>query len=142
MDPKEFCLLAEELVHKESRPVDCRTAISRAYYSVYNHGKLILNNLGISIPRDGRGHRILQDKLSNSGVDEIVEVGSMLANLYTKRRHADYDMNRRDVEKRNNATLNVVLARKMLISLDKCKTDPIRSIVTGAIKKYEDSIRA
>lgn len=88
MDPEDFCLLAEELV-KGSRPVEYRTAISRAYYSVYNQGRNVFHNLGIRIKEGPNGHGELRRKLSNSGDPEIIEIGNKLGDLYSERINAE-----------------------------------------------------
>lgn len=48
MEPREFQILASELVSR-NRPADIRTAISRAYYAVFNVGVEVLKEFGFTI---------------------------------------------------------------------------------------------
>ena len=43
MDPAEFLRFASNTI-KRGRPVDCRVAVSRAYYGVFNIARQVLGN--------------------------------------------------------------------------------------------------
>jgi hypothetical protein len=136
MDPREFQLLASELVLRK-RASDIRTAISRAYYAVFNVGVEILTELGFKINEGPSGHGDVRNRLSNSGDTEAAKVGSQLNNLHTGRLHADYRLNMTDVENQKTAEALVQLAGKMIRSLDECRSAPKRHQIIKAIQEWE-----
>lgn len=136
MDPREFHILASELV-KGRRACEIRTAISRAYYAVFNVGVEILTGLGFRISEGPRGHGDVWNRLSNSGDSEVVKVGSQLTDLYTRRLHADYRLNKKDIEDQKTARLLVELAHNMIRTLDECRSEPRRPQIIKAIQNWE-----
>jgi uncharacterized protein (UPF0332 family) len=136
MDPRDFQVLASELVFR-NRASDIRTAISRAYYAVFNVGVEILTELGFKISEGPSGHGDVWKRLGNSGDIEAAKVGSQLNHLYTRRLHADYRLNMKDVENRKTAEALVQLAGKMIKSLDECRFAPKRHQITKAIQEWE-----
>ena len=104
MNPKEFQYLASGLVEKNGAfPSEYRTAISRSYYAVYNIGISLLNEMGFTIPKRIDAHVLMRRHFNNSGNIELIEAAEKINNLKTKRKHADYDLDRPDVEKKHNA---------------------------------------
>ena len=55
MDPREFHRLAQRLASQGS-PAECRTAVSRAYYSTFNVGAEMLRGLGFRIRKGAAAH--------------------------------------------------------------------------------------
>src|SRR5438046_1576262 len=121
MDPREFQRLASQLVGGTS-PAECRTAISRAYYATYNVAVEILKDMGFPISKGPTGHRDVQNQLSNSGDAEVMKVGSQLTDLHSRRIQADYRLDRTDVENIKTAHTLVEQARKMIQTLDGCRS--------------------
>ena len=140
MDPREFQVLASELVLK-NRASDIRTAISRAYYAVFNVGVEILTELGFKVSEGPSGHGDVRKRLSNSGDTEAAKIGAQLNNLHTRRLHADYRLNMKDVESQKNAEALVQLAGKMIKSLDECRSAPKRHRIIKAIQEWEVKIQ-
>jgi hypothetical protein len=136
MDPREFQVLASQLVSR-NRPADIRTAISRAYYAVFNVGVEVLNEFGFTISEGPSGHGEVRFRLSNSGDSEVVKIGSKLKDLHTGRLHADYRLARKDVENQKVAQALVQLAEKMIQTLDECRSQPRRLQIIKAIRDWE-----
>lgn len=135
MNPREFQELAERLVLVE-RPAEIRTAISRAYYSVYNFVVEILKEIGFEVSEGPGGHGEAVQKLSNCGSVRVERVGSQLSDLRSKRIKADYRLDRRDVEMTKTAKAIVMQAGKMIKELDECRTGPDREEIIKGINEY------
>jgi uncharacterized protein (UPF0332 family) len=137
MDPRDFQVLASELV-RGSRASEYRTAVSRAYYAVHNVGFEILTEFGFNIRKNFSGHADVWDRLSNSGDSDLEKIGSQLSNLHGQRIHADYRMDKREVESSKTAQAIVETARKMIQILDGSRSDTKRNQIISAIKKWEE----
>src|SRR5687768_16776608 len=110
MDPRDFITLAARLAAGSSAS-ECRTAISRSYYAVFNVGAAHLRDLGFAVGKGAAAHGEVQKCLSNSGLADAVVVGSELNDLHSSRNRADYQLERPDVENPANAQTTVALAR-------------------------------
>ena len=136
MDPREFHTLARELVIR-SRASEIRTAISRAYYAAHNVGAEILSDMGFSISKGSAFHADVWNRLRNSGNLDVNKVRIQLAELHSKRIHADYRLARKDVESQKGAQALVQLAGKMIQTLDECRSEPRRLQIIKAIQDWE-----
>ena len=65
MDPRAFLALAESLA-KGPGPAEHRTAINRAYYAAYNYAIVVLESIGLTIPRTAQGHGEVRELLENA----------------------------------------------------------------------------
>lgn len=139
MDPREFHRLAFQLVGGTS-PAEFRTAISRAYYATYNVAVEVLESMGFRISKGPGGHGEVQNRLSNSGDSEAIRVGSQLADLHNRRIQADYRLDRTDVENVRTARALVEQARRMIQTLDECRSEPRRAQIVAAIEDWERKI--
>ena len=139
MDPKEFHRLASRLVGGTS-PAEFRTAISRAYYAAYNVAVETLEDMNFRISKGPSGHGEVQNRLSNSGDTEVMKVGSQLTDLHSRRIQADYRLGRTDVENIKTARALVEQARRMIQTLDGCRSDPRRGQVITAIQDWEQKV--
>ena len=97
MNPRDFHDIARQL-YLDGRPAALRSAISRAYYAAFNAGAEILRRAGFQISDGPGGHGEVRDCLSNSGDPEVEKAGYKLSNLHTQRLHADYKMDRSEIE--------------------------------------------
>ena len=140
MDPREFQVLSSELV-AGNRASELRTAISRAYYAVHNVGVEILTEFGFRISKSPSGHGEVWNHLSNSGDSEVVIVGSKLSDLHSRRIHADYRMDKKDVEVQMTAKALVETASKMIQVLDGCRSRSRRDQMIKAIREWEGKIK-
>ena len=138
---QDFQNVAEALA-KNNNPAYLRSAVSRAYYAVYNTATEILRNLGFQVSQNANGHMDVIRKLSNAGNINIRKVGIDVGALESMRIDADYRLTnpRTKVEDKNTVTLWVLKARQTLKILEDCKSEPVKSEVVGAIKAHEQKI--
>src|SRR5216683_5344874 len=99
MNPRDFTRLASDLATKGGS-AECRSAISRAYYGVYNVATQFLELMGIQRPKQTY-HLTLQYRLRASGDVEIEQLGDDLGDLCQRRNHADYKMDDKPSENLN-----------------------------------------
>src|SRR3954471_15245037 len=102
MDARRFHALAEQLVKRVQKggplcgglcDVDCRTAVSRAYYAAFLVAREYLESqLGFVLTEKGACHVALQKALKASKHSAVVVIGVSLSSLYSQRLDADYDM--------------------------------------------------
>jgi len=146
MDPRDFYQQAEELAHGKpgadygKRAVDCRTAISRVYYASYNVAVLFLTSMNIPITRRADSHTDVQRYLKNSGDPELIGISADLNQLRTSRNHADYDLDRTDVETRESVCFHVSKARAVIQVIDSCTSQSRRSRIAASILTYRKDV--
>jgi len=134
----DFIVLAGRLAAgPNSSPVVFRTAISRAYYGGYHLTHQFLASLAIA---PGERHN-LHEFLCNSGNRDAEQAGKILEDLYSRRRLADYKLDRADVESAKFAQYAVELAHEFRIHLDKCRSEPAFSAMGAAIKAYREKTK-
>src|SRR5687768_2959177 len=133
MDPRDFITLAARLAAGSSAS-ECRTAISRSYYAVFNVGAAHLRDLGFLVGKGAAAHGEVQKCLSNSRVPDVVLAGSQMNNLHSSRNRADYQLERPEVEKPDNAQAIVVLARDLIQALDVSFRGPQRAQLQTTIR--------
>ena len=122
MDPRRFLDVARRLA-AAGGPEDCRSAISRAYYAVFNVADKFLSRMNFARPKQDY-HPALRRRLMASGDPELLRVGSELAELHEERVKADYRMESNFTERTANATAAVDKAEEMIEVLETC---PINS---------------
>lgn len=91
MDALEFLKVAKKLINGSE--ANWRTSIGRSYYAVFNHLKKECINLGVAIPKSSKGHNDLYINFYNSGIQEAVDIGAGINDLYSQRLTADYELN-------------------------------------------------
>lgn len=139
MNPRDFHHLASQLVNDTS-PAALRSAISRAYYAAYNVAVEFLADLGFRVSKGPAGHGEVQHRLSNSEDTEVMQVGSQLTDLHSRRIQADYRLDRTDVENSKTVRALVEQTRRMIHILDSCRSEPRRTQITTAIQNWERKI--
>jgi len=139
MNPRDFLGIATKLSNGNTS-AEYRTAVSRAYYAVYNVGVEVLGSMGIHISEGPQGHAHLQHDLGNCGDLELAKIGIQLGDLHHKRIMADYKVSdiRHDSQKTSQALVRQ--AEKMISSLDQCTASPRRNNIEKAIKEYRHKI--
>lgn len=135
MDPRDFQTLAAKLASGKSTS-EIRTAISRAYYSVFNVGVELLKGIGLGVSEGPSGHGEVEHRLSNSANMDVEKVGSQLSDLRSRRIRADYRLDKKEIENQKNAQALAQQARKMIQTLDTCFTGPHREEIVSAIGEY------
>ena len=94
--------------------------------------------LGFDVPKADRAHGYAHLRLENSSDEAVSEAGSKLHDLRKRRNRADYDQ--RAKFNTTDADDAVGEARLIIETLDDAFTEPTRSQITDAIKKYERDV--
>ena len=137
MNPKEFQYLASGLVEKNGAfPSEYRTAISRSYYAVYNLGINLLKEMGFTISKKIDAHESMRRHFNNSGDIELINAAEKIKDLKNKRKHADYDLDRHDVEKKHNAKAYVYSADRLIKTMEKQCNGENRSQIKKSIQNW------
>lgn len=135
MDPRDFHKLAIRLAGGSSA-ADCRTAIGRAYYAVFNVGAQHLRNLGFKVRKGPGAHGEVQLCLANSGDADVMRAASDIGLLHSRRNKADYQLDHRDVEDPAVVRTVVDSAGQRIVTLDTAFTGPRRAVIHAAITKW------
>ncbi|HMF20446.1 MAG TPA: hypothetical protein VKE98_24765 [Gemmataceae bacterium] len=136
MNPRQFLHLAAEMAEGPG-PAYWRSAISRAYYAVFNTTEEFLARMGFLSPKKDY-HIILQRRLLASKDKELESMGSDLGDFHVKRIRADYKMQDKGSENQNNARAAVREAERMISILDSCPIHGERwKKIKQAIQKME-----
>ena len=123
MDAPRFLDLSDRLIRTvksgaglglDLGAAECRSAVSRAYYTVFHVASEYLEELGFILAERGPCHKALQFALKSSAHGAIVAIASQLDLLYTERLSADYDLNRPRTENPNQAEALCQQARMTL----------------------------
>ena len=138
MDPRQFLYLAQRLAEHGAYPVEFRSAISRAYYAAFHVGLNVLKGMGFSIYENALAHKTVYQHLCNSGDDELDKTASKMNDLRTRRNHADYKLNRPDVEKKENARMLVHQAARLIETIEKRCQSEDRGEIIDAIQEWKD----
>ena len=142
MNPREFCKIAG-MFAAQGEPAACRSAISRAYYSLFHVILEFLLSRNVPLPKKrAECHEKLYQLLYNSGSDILRTVGSELNDLRSRRNDADYRMDDKDVESPKTARAMVDRADRAIARFDDFVQDQakIDSAVQG-IKQYASIIQ-
>jgi uncharacterized protein (UPF0332 family) len=94
-DWADYLVLAQELALHTSEEACLRSAVSRAYYSVFCTARdwLRHNVTGIVIPETGEAHKAVWDAFKNWPVADWQEIGQEGSRLRAQRGQVDYDGN-------------------------------------------------
>ena len=131
MDPLDFIKTANSL-ESSNEEADRRSAVSRAYYAVFNHIKRYLKDCGIYIPENHTAHIKIARYLRYSGLSNAKEMGDAVENLRDERWDADYELGLNGPSK-NDCKLIVLKAQQTIQSFDSCK----RSELINGIRQYQ-----
>lgn len=150
MDARLYFQLAEKLLEaaKNAKPLvpgrgepECRAAISRAYYAVYNGVIQYLDRIGFEPGKSFDNHRVIQDALSQSGNDNLRTVGNTLNTLHTERKWADYYLRNLRPESVAHAESVLLTAGEMIRLIDQVAQGPpdVHGQIATAILRYVTS---
>lgn len=130
MKPKAFYNLAYSLAHNGSGPEDFRSAISRAYYAVYNTADNVVCELVGKLDRPERQsyHLRMRDCLKCSHDQLIIQTGHQMWDMFQQRKDADYVMSDPVVDVENPKTAQAVVqqAKKLIERLETAMDNPGR----------------
>ncbi len=118
MNPLDFLTVADKL-RCSSDEAERRTAVSRSYYSVFNHLRACLEKHGIRISSSASGHEHLTQYLYNSGIAETKTLSHMVGDLRSERNKADYKMELRSFSA-GTCSLLCGRARKAITKFNSC----------------------
>jgi hypothetical protein len=137
MDPRDFHSLALRLVSSASATAaDCRTAVGRSYYAVFNVAADHLRRQGFRIGKGAAAHGEVQKCLSNSGEPVLATVASELNDLHTSRNRADYQLGPGDVENPAIARNVAAMAGRLIQYLDGSFGGVNSGSIYAAIQKW------
>ena len=107
----EYLRLAKELANK-SGEAELRSAISRAYYSIFRRACKVLESKNIQITRSGMDHQLVPEilKARNDIHPDARQLGIHLERLRDDRRRADYEDKFPNIEKQ--AKLDILIAEE------------------------------
>ena len=137
MDVLDFLRLAESWANR-STEAEWRSAVSRAYYSVFHVARQLLSQCGFEVRKGDQAHAYLWRRLSNCGVPEVRHAGRELQNLRGDRNVADYDMHVGFPQAHAKAA--VELAHETAEALRHAATEPQRARMIAAIRDYERNV--
>jgi len=140
MDSRQFQFLASRLAEHGAYPAEFRTAISRSYYAVFHLGLDLLGDMGFIIPQNHNAHEEVYRHLNNSGDQDLVKVATKMSDLRTKRNHADYRLDRSDVESKENAKMFVQSAERIIETMNRCAQGNNRTLIMRNIKNWKNRI--
>ena len=136
MSGREFLQVAKKLSRSKGE-ASLRSAISRAYYALFNVASQYLGELGFTVEKGPGGHGHMHYRLSNSGVEQMIKFSQVLNAMRRQRNNADYDMNAKDFQNQTTCALWIARAELAVTLLDKCDKEPLRSQVRAGIRDYD-----
>ncbi len=126
MDPREFLVVAKSLIEgKNPTPAECRTVIGRSYYAALNVASELVEELRI-LPGNKDTHADVMDMVASSNDHTLKIACDSLKQRKMVRVHADYHMDRKDVETVKKASLEVALAERIIQDIDQVRADESR----------------
>ena len=137
MNVLDFLELAESWVNR-STEAEWRSAVSRAYYSLFHVARQFLLQCGFEVRKGDQAHADLWRRLCNCGVPEVQHAGRELQNLRGDRNTADYDTHVAFPQAHSKAA--VELARETVEVLRRAAVEPQRSQMIAAIRNYERNV--
>ncbi len=118
MNPREFCTVAGVFAAR-GEAAACRSAISRAYYSLFHVVLDFLVAHHVKLPKNRpESHKLIFRLLFNCGNGDLRLVASALNDLRGQRNDADYEMSNRDVELPSTARVAVERAQREIRRFD------------------------
>lgn len=137
MDWHEFLDTANRLAPGAAEG-DWRSAVSRAYYSIFHFFREWLRQRGLDLGAGGQAHANLYHGLNNCGIAALIPVASKVDDLRNSRTEADYDL--RSAVDQLAASNAIARAQLVVADFQSVLTSvPPQEVADGA-KKYLRSI--
>ena len=136
MDPRDFHSQAVALL-RGGRPVDCRSAISRAYYAAFHVAAQLLRTNGFSILENHTAHEQVTRHLLGSGDPTVMAIASQLGDLRGMRNKADYRLALATVGNVKTAQVWVAAAGQHIETLTQAFAGPNRDSIVEAIGRWK-----
>ena len=137
MNWRDFLTLASRLAAGNTE-AEWRSAVSRAYYTVFHVARSLLRDLNFAVPRADRSHQFLVFRLCNCSDSVVEAAGRDLESLRRSRNRADYDEAPPISQSLANGA--VQLAVDIVRVLDDAKIEPVRTQIMDAMKVYERDV--
>jgi uncharacterized protein (UPF0332 family) len=134
---RDFLKVAHALL-KGTTEAEWRSAASRAYYAAFHVGRLLLHDLGFSVPRADQAHAYVWLRLANCGHPDVSRAGQNLSYLRSKRNRADYDA--QVTMSHAEVSGYVQTAEEIIRAFDAARLEPTRTQITDAMKLYERNV--
>lgn len=131
MEPLDFIKVAKQLL-RYNNEAKWRTSIGRSYYAIFNYLKNEIYSLGITISKGPAGHGELVKNFHGCGIDEAIEIGSKVRDLYTQRIIADYEMD--DTVTQNTASLIFKKAKEITEVFPKIDKPTLKTKIEAYIR--------
>jgi uncharacterized protein (UPF0332 family) len=140
MNAEEFIRLAGRLAASTADdPAAFRTSVSRAYYGVFHLARQLLDELGIRPSRSDNSHLYLQHFLHGSAQPNAMLAGALLGQMHSNRLRADYELDDKDVGRRDVARYSVEVAHQLISLINACRQEPIRTEIVAGIPRYQQA---
>jgi hypothetical protein len=114
-----------------------RSAISRAYYSVFHLAHETLEVLGSAPPRSGSSHNLIPFFLRCSSHPNAVAAASLIADLHNDRIKADYRLRDDKVETQAYAMIAVETADRVRLFRSACAAESVRRELVEGINELK-----
>ena len=139
MEGKAFLEIAQKLVQMRSEPA-LRSAVSRAYYAVYNCCIHFLDELGFKFEKDTPAHEKVYQYLNNASIEEIKTAAENLRHLRKRRNQADYNMASIEFQNHIICQLDLVSAQAIISQIEKYHQEPLRKQLRNGLREYHAKI--
>jgi len=140
MKGEEFLEVGKALLRMKSEAAQ-RSAISRAYYALFNEATQLLQAWGMTVSQNPSGHAEVQNRFFNCGVMSGADFGRDLKELRSKRIQADYNMAAKDFQNQNYCALLVAKAESAMKTVSTFKQESLRQQIQTGIREYERKIK-
>src|SRR5262249_53359591 len=127
MNERDFLSLAQTLAGGVTEAA-WRSAISRAYYAAFHVARILLQDLGFTVPQADRAHADLWLRLANCGDTTIQAAASDLNLLRRHRNQADYEL--KLVFTQAFAQSRVGATGPIIQAFDTARVEPTRTQIT------------
>jgi uncharacterized protein (UPF0332 family) len=142
MDPVDFQRFAERIIRGGAHvgAVECRVAISRAYYSAFNVAIDLLLAAGFTFFAKDDKHKAVARHLLWCDEADVKRIGSVFDSFRAIRNHADYDMNYPGVERIGTAEIWLDEGAECIRILQAGFRGPGRPSVIASIRRSRDAV--
>ena len=141
MEGKAFINTAQKLSQMRDEPA-LRSAVSRAYYAVYNFCIHLLSEFGIQFSKDYPVHEKLYFYFKNCTIPEMVTAADDLRVLRKRRNLADYDMASREFQSHLACQGDIIRAQSVILQIEKYLKEPLRTQLKNGLRAYHTIVNS
>jgi len=140
MQGADFLEVAKDLAKSHSEAA-LRSAVSRAYYALFNVAAQVLIEWGFVVSQGPGAHGEVRNRFSNCGIEQVTDFVHSLDELRARRNQADYNMNSKAFDNRTHCALLVASAGVAIQTLKEFRQEPLRRQIQTGIREYERKIK-